>query len=206
MDHLAAYMLMALMMSMLPGTDTVLVMKNTMAHGSKAGYYTTLGIASGLIFWTMIAVFGLAVVIARSVFLFHVIKYLGAAYLIYLGLRAFFTKSTFSMDSVPDHNKKSTHAYVKDSFFQGAVSNVLNPKTVLVYVTFMPQFIHVNGNTNQQLIILGFILTWIAAGWFFILVYFLDVMKKWFKKPVFQKFFQKCTGVLLMGFGVKMIV
>jgi len=108
--------------------------------------------------------------------------------------------------SEKNDNRKSAKSYYKDSFFQGAVSNILNPKTVLVYITFMPQFIDLNGNVNQQLIMLGCILTLIAAGWFFILVYFLDVMKHWFKKPVFQKIFQKCAGLLLMGFGVKMAI
>lgn len=202
-DNLPAYILMALMMSMLPGTDTILVMKNTFSYGTIAGYCTILGIAAGLTFWTMIAVLGLSIVIAQSVILFNMIKYMGAAYLLYLGIRAFFSKDTFSMDAIPNGNR--TNKNNKASFVQGAVSNILNPKTVLVYVTFMPQFIDLSGRINQQLIILGFILTLIAAGWFFILVYFLDAMKRWLKKPLFQKMLQKCTGILLIGFGVKTI-
>ncbi|GAA0315490.1 LysE family transporter [Oceanobacillus oncorhynchi subsp. oncorhynchi] len=208
MDNLMAYILMALMMSLLPGTDTVLVMKNTFRYGAKAGCATILGIAAGLTFWTMIAVFGLSVVIAQSVFLFNIIKYLGAAYLIYLGIRAFISRDTFSMDAVSEKNdnRKTAKSYSKDSFFQGAVSNILNPKTVLVYITFMPQFIDISGNVNQQLIFLGCILTLIASGWFFMLVYFLDTMKRWLKKPGFQKVFQKCAGMLLMGFGIKLVI
>ncbi|WP_080873604.1 LysE family translocator [Oceanobacillus timonensis] len=208
MENLFAYILMALMMSMLPGTDTILVMKHTFGHGMKAGFYTILGIAAGLIFWTLIAVLGLSVVIAQSVFLFHMIKYLGAAYLFYLGVKAFFTKDIFSVDMMSEDtiNHKGMKSHYKDAFLQGAISNILNPKTVLVYITFIPQFIDLSGNTNQQLIILGCMLTLIAAGWFFILVYFLDAVKKWLKKPVFLKVFKKCVGVLLMGFGVKMVL
>lgn len=95
MDNLLAYILMALMMSMLPGTDTVLIMKNTLSHGAKAGRFTILGMATGLMFWTVIAVFGLSVAIVQSLFLFHVIKYLGATYLFYLGVRAFLRKVHF---------------------------------------------------------------------------------------------------------------
>src|SRR4051794_7388735 len=100
MDNLFAYILMALMMSMLPGTDTVLIMKNTLNHGAKAGRYTILGMATGLAFWTIIAVLGLSVVIAQSVVLFNVIKYLGAAYLFYIGVKTFFSKNTFSIEAV----------------------------------------------------------------------------------------------------------
>jgi RhtB (resistance to homoserine/threonine) family protein len=210
MDNLFAYILMALMMSILPGTDTVLIMKNTLNHGAKAGRYTILGIATGLTFWTVIAVLGLSVVIAQSVFLFNTIKYLGAAYLFYLGIRAFLTKSTLSLESVqadsPRSFDKSSHHRYKESYLQGAISNILNPKTVLVYITFMPQFIDLNGDTNQQLIGLGLILTLIAMGWFLILVYLLDHVKKWLKKPKFQKSFQKTTGMMLIGFGVKMVI
>jgi RhtB (resistance to homoserine/threonine) family protein len=209
MDNLLAFMLMALMMSILPGTDTVLIMKNTFAHGAKAGRFTILGIATGLTFWTVVAVLGLSVVIAQSVFLFNIIKYLGAAYLFYLGVRAVFTKSTLSLETVQADSQlsihKSTHRHYKESYLQGAISNILNPKTVLVYITFMPQFIDLNGNINQQLIGLGFILTLIAAGWFLILVYLLDHVNKWLKKPKIQKVFQKSTGVMLIGFGVKTV-
>lgn len=207
MDNLLAYILMALMMSMLPGTDTVLIMKNTLSHGSKAGRYTILGMATGLTFWTIIAVFGLSVVIAQSLFLFNAIKYMGAAYLLYLGIRAFFTKRTLSLEAVQVESQlsddKSAHHHNKEPYFQGAISNILNPKTILVYITFMPQFIDLNGNTNQQLIVLSLILTIIAVGWFMILVYLIDHLKKWLNKPKFLTIFQKSTGVMLIGFGVK---
>ncbi len=210
MDNLLAYIIMALMMSMLPGTDTVLIMKNTLNHGAKAGRYTILGMATGLTFWTITAVLGLSVVITQSVFLFNIIKYLGAAYLFYLGVRAFLTKSTLSLEAVqadsPCSIVQPSHRHYKESYLQGAISNILNPKTVLVYITFMPQFIDLNGNTNQQLIELGLILTLIAVGWFLILVYLLDHVRNWLKKPKFQKAFQKSTGVMLIGFGVKTVI
>lgn len=86
-------------MSMLPGADTILIMKNTLHYGSSGGYYTVLGIATGLVFWTVIAVLGLSAAIAQSIFLFTVIKYLGAAYLFYLGVRTFF--SSFTLQWIP---------------------------------------------------------------------------------------------------------
>ncbi|MCF6409994.1 LysE family translocator [Pseudalkalibacillus salsuginis] len=209
MDNLLAYIIMALMMSMLPGTDTVLIMKNTLNYGAK-GRYTILGMATGLTFWTITAVLGLSVVITQSVFLFNIIKYLGAAYLFYLGVRAFLTKSTLSLEAVqadsPRSIVQSSYRHYKESYLQGAISNILNPKTVLVYITFMPQFIDLNGNTNHQLIELGLILTLIAVGWFLILVYLLDHVRKWLKKPKSQKAFQKSTGVMLIGFGVKTVI
>lgn len=204
MDNLLAYIFMAIIMSVLPGADTVLITKNTLSYGKRGGRATIAGMATGLTFWTIIAVLGLSVVIAQSFILFNVIKYLGAAYLVYLGVKVFLTKSTLTLDviQVESCNKLAAHSY-KECYLQGAISNILNPKTILVYITFMPQFIDVNSNANHQLIFLGLILTLIAVSWFMIFVYFIDHTKKWLNKPKYQLIFQKFIGVMLVGFGVK---
>nr|WGD75104.1 LysE family transporter [Bacillus subtilis] len=206
MHSLLAYIPIAAMMVIMPGADTMLVMKNTLRYGPKAGRYNILGLATGLSFWTVIAILGLSVVIAKSVILFTTIKYLGAAYLIYLGVKSFFAKSMFSLDDMQSQAKNmasSPKRYYKTSFMQGSLSNILNPKTVLVYVTIMPQFINLNGNINQRLIILASILTLLAVLWFLFLVYIIDYAKKWMKNSKFQKVFQKITGIILVGFGIK---
>ncbi|MBU8707337.1 LysE family transporter [Bacillus subtilis] len=206
MHSLLAYIPIAAMMVIMPGADTMLVMKNTLRYGPKAGRYNILGLATGLSFWTVIAILGLSVVIAKSVILFTTIKYLGAAYLIYLGVKSFFAKSMFSLDDMQSQAKNmasSPKRYYKTSFMQGSLSNILNPKTVLVYVTIMPQFVNLNGNINQQLIILASILTLLAVLWFLFLVYIIDYAKKWMKNSKFQKVFQKITGIILVGFGIK---
>ena len=197
-------------MSMIPGADTLLIMKNTINYGAKAGRYTILGMATGLTFWTIIAVLGLSVVIAQSVFLFNTIKYVGAAYLFYLGVKAFVDKDIISLKSVEVESDAQVHhslrRYYKESYLQGALSNILNPKTVLVYITFMPQFININENVNQQLIVLGLILTLIAVVWFLVVVYIIDHVKRWLEKPQVQKVFQKSTGLMLIGVGIKTII
>lgn len=207
MENLLAFSVMALMMSMLPGADTVLIMKNTLAHGVKAGRFTILGMATGLTFWTVVAVLGLSVVIAKSVILFSIIKYVGAAYLVYLGLQTLFTKKTFSVEQLHVRNEQTLSEHsakiYKHTYLQGMISNMFNPKTVIVYITFMPQFIQLNDNVNEQLLTLGFLLTGIAVSWFLFVVYLVDYVKKWLQQSHFQKVFQKATGFLLMGFGIK---
>nr|WP_255726889.1 homoserine/threonine efflux transporter [Sporosarcina sp. ACRSM] len=194
------------MMVIIPGADTMLLVKNTLSYGPKAGRYTVLGMAMGLSFWTLIAILGLSVVIAKSVVLFSIIKYLGAAYLIYLGIKSFFTKSVFSLKEIQSQaNTPTTYSnrHNKSSFMQALLNNILNPKTVLVYITIMPQFINLDGNIKQQLILLAFILTALAVIWFLFLVTLIDYAKKWLNNPKFQKVFQKSTGLVLIGFGVK---
>jgi RhtB (resistance to homoserine/threonine) family protein len=206
MDSLLTYIAIAAMMVIIPGADTMLLVKNTLSYGTKAGRYTVLGTVTGLSFWTLIAILGLSVVIAKSVILFSTIKYLGAAYLIYLGIRSFFAKSAFSLEEIQAQANtptKSSNQHNKSSFMQALLSNILNPKTVLVYITIMPQFINLNGNVNQQLIVLALILTLLAVVWFLTLVYLIDYAKKWLKSPKFQKGFQRSTALILVGFGIK---
>lgn len=206
MDSLLTYISIAAMMVIIPGADTMLLVKNTLSYGTRAGRYTVLGMVTGLSFWTLIAILGLSVVIAQSVILFSTIKYMGAAYLIYLGIKSFFAKSVFSLEEMTEQANAPSHSsshHNKDSFMQALLSNVLNPKTVLVYITIMPQFIDLNGHINQQLIVLASILTLLAVLWFLTLVYVIDYAKKWLNNSKFQKVFQKSTGLILVGFGVK---
>ena len=207
MDSLLTYISIAAMMVVIPGADTMLLVKNTLSYGTKAGRFTVLGLATGLTFWTLIAVLGLAVVIAQSVVLFSTIKYIGAAYLIFLGIKSFFAKSVFSLKEMQQQTNMSTtessDRHNKESFKQGVLSNIFNPKTVLVYITVMPQFINLGGNVNQQLIVLALILTLLAITWFLFLVYLMDFAKKWLNNPRFQKVFQKSAGLVLIGFGIK---
>lgn len=206
MDSLVSYIAIAAMMVIIPGADTMLVVKNTLRYGPNAGRCNVLGLATGLSFWTMIAILGLAVAIAKSVILFSTIKYLGAAYLIYLGAKSFFAKNAMSLEDIQVQNgdsKSSANRHYKDSFIQGLLSNILNPKTVLVYITIMPQFVNLKESVNQQLIVLALILTSIAVFWFLILVYLIDYAKKWLRNSKFQKIFQKTAGLVLVGFGIK---
>jgi RhtB (resistance to homoserine/threonine) family protein len=204
MDNLLAYIPVATLMVVIPGADTMLLMKNTLSYGPKAGRFTVLGMLSGLSFWTGIAILGLSVVIAKSVVLFTTIKYLGAAYLIYLGIKSLITKQTLAVDQMErSADVPMDRRYHKKSFMQAMLSNVLNPKTVIVYITIMPQFINLNGHVNQQLIILASILTGLAAAWFLILVYVVDYAKKWLNDKKHQQMFQRVAGILLVGFGIK---
>lgn len=206
MDSLLTYISIAAMMVVIPGADTMLLVKNTLSYGPRAGRYTVLGMATGLSFWTLIAILGLSVVIAKSVILYSTIKYIGAAYLIYLGIKSFFAKSVFSIEEIQTQANtpiNSSNRHNKESFMQALLSNVLNPKTVLVYITVMPQFIDLSENVNQQLIVLASILTLIAVLWFLTLVYVIDYAKKWLNNSKFQKVFQKSSGLILVGFGIK---
>ncbi|MFA7744466.1 LysE family translocator [Salinicoccus roseus] len=204
MDNLIAYSTVVLVLAMLPGADMMIIMKNTLNYNSNAGRVTILGIILGHLFWTFIAVIGLAVVIANSILLFSTIKYIGAAYLVYIGIKSFTAGQLVSMNELKDGGGRAK-GHMKASFRQGLISNIFNPKVLLLYITIMPQFMTVGGSIgeNQQLIILAGILIGISTVWFLVVVELVNIMKRWLKSKTFQNWLSKGAGVVLILFGIR---
>lgn len=202
MEHLLAYISLSALMVIMPGADTILLIKNTLSYGHKAGISTMIGMVAGLLFWALLSILGLALVISNSMILFSLIKYLGALYLIYLGIKIILAKEmiTFATDI---SKKTASLKHYRDSFMQAFLSNILNPKTILVYLTIMPQFISFNENVNVQLIKLVLIFIMIAMIWFIALVYLINYSKKWLTHSTPQKILQFSASITLIGFGIK---
>ena len=120
-----------------PGQDMALIAATAVRHGRGAAFAATLGIVSGLAVHATASALGLSVILATSAELFAVVKLLGAIYLAYLGLRLIFSKSEPSETTRPNGTTRLPRAF----FVRGAISNVLNPKVALFYLTFLPQFI-----------------------------------------------------------------
>ncbi|CAN0576355.1 unnamed protein product [Ectocarpus sp. 12 AP-2014] len=167
---LITYTLIVLGFVFIPGPATVLTVARATTSGTRVGVATGLGIAVGDLIHTALAVIGLSAIILASAFLFSVIKYLGAAYLVYLGLRALFAKA-------PDPTTQSTVALSPSAAFRQAIlAEVLNPKTALFFLAFLPQFVDPqNGFVLGQLAILGVIM--VALGLLATLVFALAAGK-----------------------------
>ena len=154
---LLTYLLVVLGFVFIPGPATLLTVTRATSSGTQVGIATGLGIACGDVIHTTMAVFGLSALIYASAFLFSLVKYAGAAYLVYLGLRAILAKAPASLSL--DSTRRSAAA----AFKQAIIAEVLNPKTALFFLAFLPQFVRPeNGAVQLQLAILGLIL--VALG------------------------------------------
>ncbi|MDD4239761.1 MAG: LysE family translocator [Desulfotomaculaceae bacterium] len=201
------FVLTALAAAILPGADFAMVTKNTLALGRKGGQATALGIASGLMVHTTAAVLGLSVIIAKSAFLFGLVKYAGAAYLFYIGITTLISRvqggiSPASSDT-PAKAPASQNTF-KNCFAQGALTNTLNPKAAIFYMTLLPQFVDPTKDAYLQLAILGLTSVIIVLIWFLFLAGALDYIRVWFNKPMFRSVFQRLTGLVLISFGMKL--
>ncbi|MER9626625.1 MULTISPECIES: LysE family translocator [unclassified Mesorhizobium] len=149
---LIAYVAVVLGFVFIPGPATLLTVARATSSGTRVGIATGAGIAAGDVVHTFMAIVGISAIIATSAALFSIVKYIGAAYLIYLGIRAIIEKTP----AYPAAGALAIPA--AKAFRQAVLTEVLNPKTALFFLAFLPQFVRPeNGSVMLQLAILGVI-------------------------------------------------
>ncbi|UGB30363.1 LysE family translocator [Metabacillus sp. B2-18] len=200
MNDFLTFLVLSLFVVMSPGIDTALITKRTISDGRKDGFSMALGITTGSFVHTFAAAFGLSAILLQSAVAFEILKYVGAFYLIYLGISSFISRKKKD----PAAENQQDAQMKKSAFKQGLISNVLNPKVAMFFLTFLPQFIQTGENATQQLIIMGVIYTLLSISWFFIYVFFINYLREWLLSPKVQIIMDRATGLVLIGFGLKL--
>ena len=190
----------SLVLNITPGNDMLYVATRSTSQGIKAGIVSALGITGGCIVHLLAAVVGLSAIIANSAVAFDMIKYVGAAYLVYLGIRSILGKE--NKFSVTENVEKKS---LSKLFWQGVLTNVLNPKVALFFLAFLPQFIHPEkGNASMQILLLGLWFNFSGTVVNCIVALLFGKLGNWLAdKQAFIKWQNKVTGLLLIGLGIK---
>ena len=202
MTDLGLFFIASLALNLTPGNDMLYVISKSVSYGFKAGLYSSIGIFLGCLVHVLAAVLGLSLLIAQSAFLFSLIKFAGAAYLIYLGLKAFTTKAhTIQEMKLQEGN----HV---DFLKQGIITNALNPKVAIFFLSFLPQFIDAgSGNVQLQLLFLGLWFSMQGTLLLIILSFFIGRTRSLISHyPRFWALQGKVTGVLLIALGIKLAI
>lgn len=140
----------AIILTIMPGPDNLFTLAQSIAKGKKAGIYTTLGLCTGLLFHITATTVGLAAIVYHSAIAFNIIKYLGAAYLLFLAYKSFTDKSSSLDLQVADSLD------YKSLYKKGIIMNLLNPKVSLFFLALFPQFINYeSGYVSLQMFFLG---------------------------------------------------
>ncbi|MFS0821289.1 LysE family translocator [Bacillus sp. 1P02SD] len=203
MENFYLFVFMCVLLIILPGPDTAIATKNTLTVGRIGGLKTALGTCCALLIHTSAAVFGLSAIIVKSALLFSVFKYVGAIYLIYLGVKTLWALRKKEVAASVEMNTASQFEN-KSCFKQGFLTNLLNPKVAVFFLTFLPQFVDAGSNTFGPFLIMGFTYTVLTAIWFFLYVYLLNQISTFMKKPKAQNMIEGITGAILIGFGIKL--
>ncbi|WP_369361727.1 LysE family translocator [Priestia megaterium] len=212
MSQFYMFIIVSLIIIITPGPDFVLVTKNAITVNRHGGRMTSYGVVTGHIIYATASVLGLTTLIAKSMVLFEVIKYTGVVYLLYLGIKAILSRTknkegqnkefeTKLKDGLQVTQKSSKN---KTCYLQGLASTLLNPKAIMFYISFLPQFIDLQGNVVMQSIVLAglFILT--VLLWFTLYLYILKYISSWLKKPSVEMALDRITGIALISLGIKL--
>ena len=153
-----------ILLNLTPGSDTIYIITRTIAEGKKSGIVSALGIQTGMLFHVLAVSLGLAGVVAHSTKLFAILKYAGAVYLLYLGIKMWCEPLV-----IDNPNLEKLPLY--KIYRQGVITNVLNPKVVLFFLALLPQFVTSNlENTFLPFLLLGLTLLGTSTVWCIILV------------------------------------
>ncbi len=161
-----AYLVAITLLTVTPGVDTLLVMRNTGRGGLADGCVTSVGICSGLFLHATLSALGISILLVETVWAFSVLKWAGACYLVWLGigsLRQAITRG--SEPGRPEQPALRRRVARRQSFREGLLSNVLNPKTALFYMALLPQFVDPAGSVLQQSMVLAGVHFAVAMVW-----------------------------------------
>lgn len=201
MDNIISFLAASVILTIAPGPDILYVTTQSASNGKWAGIYTALGLCTGLIVHTTLVTFGVSALIKESETAFLVLKYAGAAYLFYLAYCAFKEKSNFELDGNV-LAKQSVKLYK-----QGIIMNLLNPKVILFFLAFLPQFI--NRSSQQpyklQIAILGLIFIVQALIVFSSVSVFADYFREQIKNNIFfNKYIGVIKGIIFIMIGLRL--
>jgi len=198
-----AFALVAGLVTITPGLDTALVLRSALTQGRKSAYATALGICTGCLVWGVAAAVGVSAVLTASTAAYTVLKLVGAAYLIWLGLRwliASVRRSGPAASSVQDMESPRVRGWA--AWRQGFWVNLLNPKIGAFYVALLPQFIP----TDVSPVLMGALLAAVHSVegivWFSLIIAGAHAMRTWLHRPRVQRGMNGVTGATLIGFGV----
>jgi len=191
--QLLAFAGVALVVSVSPGPDMALVLRNTLRGGRAAGFRTVMGIALGLLVWATLSALGIAAVLAASATVFTVLKLAGAAYLVYLGVQSLLAARRG--DATVETPKAEG-----SPFRQGLVTNLLNPKLAVLFTTLLPQFISQDDPAAMSALLAAIFLA-IGLTWLVVYTLIVGVVAR---SRRFRVVMEAITGVVLIALGARL--
>ena len=197
----------AAVLTITPGADTMLIMRNVFTRGQKAGLLTMFGICSGLFFHATLSALGLSLILVRSAAAFETVKILGACYLIFLGsqsLWAAMQRREGDPSGTSDNTAVNPGKKGRRAFIEGMLTNLLNPKVAIFYLAFLPQFIDPRDWVFGKSLLLATIHFTQGIIWYSILIFSLGRMRALLARPRVKQGLEAAAGAVLIGFGIRL--
>jgi threonine/homoserine/homoserine lactone efflux protein len=197
------FVLSGLLLNITPGPDTLYIVGRSSTLGWRAGAVAALGIGTGALVHVCAAAVGLSAILAASATAFTAVKYAGAAYLIYVGITLIGAKSATRSPALAAGQSRR-----RSIFFQGFLTNVLNPKVALFFLAFLPQFVAADAPSKPAaFLLLGLIFDFNGTLWnLFIAWSTAKISGRFAAAGQLKRWFDRCVGGLLVFIGIRLVL
>lgn len=197
------FVLAGLLLNVTPGPDTLFIVGRSSTQGGRAGAVAALGIGSGALVHICAAALGLSAILAASATAFTAVKIVGAAYLVYVGVSLIRSKSS---PQSPPSASRSRPAALRGIFFQGFLTNVLNPKVALFFLAFLPQFVAADAPSKPlAFLLLGAIFDFNGTLWNLLVAWSTArISNRFAASAAFKKWFDRCVGAVFVAVGIRL--
>ncbi len=202
---LIGYIIVSCLLAITPGPDMVMITKNTLAYSKKGGVVTLLGTCTSLLIYSVLTACGLTYFIKSSPIIYISIKYLGASYLLYLGMHTLynaFYKNQSLLDFQALHCADTPY---KKLYGQGFLTNLLNPKIIILYLSILPQFISIDSAKFIAIFSYALINIGIGITWFYSYILMLNKLREKLLVPKTRQRLEGITGIILVILGCRML-
>jgi threonine/homoserine/homoserine lactone efflux protein len=199
MPEIGLFIVAATLLALAPGPDVVYVLARAVSQGRKAGMAAALGFASGCLFHTVLAAAGIAALIRSSPLAFEIVRYAGAAYLVWIGVQALRHRTAFPVEGASDAKALGT------IYRQSVIGNILNPKVTLFFLAFLPQFVNAQaGSVGLQMAILGALFMAVTVVVFGAVAIFAAMIGDWIRrKPAIGERLNVFAGITFIALGIR---
>jgi threonine/homoserine/homoserine lactone efflux protein len=200
--HYWLFITTAVVLVLTPGQDTFFILGRSIASGRPAGVAAALGITAGSVVHTLLAAVGLSALLATSPYAFMAVKLAGAAYLIYIGIRAWQSRAS----SLPGTDAAGADDGRWPAFRQGVVTNLLNPKVALFFLALMPQFISADSSSKvAAFLVLGVSFMALGLAWCLVLAIGAARLRKLFlDRPSMATLLNRVAGSMFIALGLRL--
>ena len=197
----------ATLLILAPGPDSMLVLRNALRGGLRAGLSTAAGTITGLLSWAVAAALGISALLEASRIGYDALRLVGGAYLVWLGVTSLRGRRSRTPANRPpgaaEDPMTSPHVKLRRAYLNGVISNACNPKIGIFFVAFLPSMMPTGVPARQFSLVLG---AWFAVEtglWLAAVVWMAEHAKRWLDRPRWQRRLEQVTGVVLIGFGIR---
>lgn len=209
-----AFAAVAALVTITPGLDTVLVVRTTVSSGRRAGYLAGIGVGTGCLLWAVASAAGLTAVLAASRAAFEALRLAGAGYLLWLGVRALWdahraaratiTAATAATAGAPADGPPPGRMSAATAFRQGLITNLLNPKVGVFYLSLLPQFVPHDAPVFWTSLLFAAVHDAEGLMWFAFIVLTAGAARRVLARPSVGRAVQRLTGIAFIGFGIRL--